>query len=116
MYFQQWIQEYLKMKLYDIRIWGKKSQRDFVSFQCFSDCIPFELDTDYTQGFNDFNSEQSKFLKHIISLVHADQEFETEFDYNNFWLKCVDDIRTVLVVDITSNFHTISVKDLKKDY
>lgn len=100
------------MELYDIRIWGK-SQRDFISFKCFSDCIPFEVREDYFFEFP--TREQNEFMEYVIERIHTDEEFETEFEFKQFWLKSVLDISHILVCDITSNFHTISVNDLKKE-
>lgn len=110
------------MKMYDIRIWGKKSQRDFVSFKCFSDCIPFELNSDHNQNLIWFNEDQNNFLKKIIELIYQKSEHfnpyhEPFFDVysDRFWLKDINDIHIVYVTDVTNTFHTVSVKDLKKD-
>ena len=98
------------MQLYDIRIWGKTYQKDFISFECFSDCIPFVVNEDY---FFDFPTrEQNAFMQYLIQRIHIEQEFESEFDFNQFWLKSVLDIHSIKVVDITSNFPRITIKEL----
>lgn len=99
------------MKLYDIRIWGKRAI-DFVSFKCFSDCVPFDLDTEYTQGFDDFKKDQSDFLDHVISLINHDNAIV--YHYNAFWLNNVSDIGTVFVI-LCDDIPMISANDLKKD-
>lgn len=100
------------MNLYSIRIWGKKSQTDFISFECFSDCIPFAINEDYCFDFP--TREQNAFMQYLIELIHKNEEFETEFDFNQFWLKSVLDIYFVLVVDITSNYPRITNKELSE--
>ena len=103
------------MRLYEIRIWGKYSQLDFAFLQCFSDCIPFELNKDCVQGFFDFNKEQSAFLNIVIEKIISDKQFEDEYDRKKYWLKSIEDIHTVFVIDATDNFHTITQKDLNKE-
>ena len=97
------------MNLYDIRIWDK-DQRNFISFECFSDCIPFAVNGDY--DFEYPTREQVAFMEYVISKIHEDEDFETEFDFKQFWLKSVMDIHSILVVDVTSKFHTITTKEL----